>query len=77
MNNYGYPYPTYTWTHNGFVLPSDRHLDYGVVSMVNFSSVQVEDFGKYFLEMRNSVGTYTAEYELIPFGEYCPINFGS
>ena len=67
MYNYGNPYPSYTWAHDGKVLP--HHLDNNTFSMLNISSVQVKDFGKYTLTMSNSVGRYAAEYQLVPFGK--------
>lgn len=69
LENYGYPYPNYTWSHNGEVLSPDRHIDLGYVSALNISKIQVHDFGTYYLDMMNAYGTSRARFELIPEGE--------
>lgn len=68
MNNYGNPHPSYTWTHNGKIIPRNMHIDGNWFSMVNISNVRVEDFGKYTLRMSNRIGSYVADYEIQPFG---------
>ena len=70
MNSQGYPYPTYTWSHNGRVLPSNMHVDLDWVSLLNLTRLKVEDFGKYSLKMTNNIGTYTADYELVASGKF-------
>ena len=68
MTNVGYPYPNYSWTHNGAELPDTMHTDYGFKSIANISSVAVDAFGNYTLTMTNNQGTYEATFELTLFG---------
>ena len=73
MNSQGYPYPTFTWSHNGRVLPSNMHVDFEWFSLLNLTRLKAEDFGKYSLKMSNSIGTYTADYEVVSSGELIKI----
>ena len=70
MNSQGYPYPTFTWSHNGRVLPPNMHVDFDWVSVLNLTRLKVEDFGKYSLKMSNNIGTYMADYELVASGKF-------
>ena len=49
------------------------HWDNGTYSILNIPYVQVKHFkdfgGKYTLTMSNSVGSYSADYELVPDGK--------
>ena len=70
MDNYGNPYPNYTWSHGGSVIPKDKHVDLGWASVLNITNVQEKDFGTYSLDMENIYGGYrTSSYELIPMGK--------
>ena len=71
MTNWGYPNPTYTWTHDGRTI--QQHYDYGWVSMLNISNVQIEDFGTYDLAMKNDYG---ASYETFNLKAYGGFNHG-
>lgn len=68
MQNYGNPSPNYTWSHNGKILPADRHLDLGYASKLEISNVQIEDYGTYYLDMKNAYGSFRSRYELKPLG---------
>ena len=70
MISKGYPYPNYTWTHNGEELPRQMQFNDGSYSYVNFTSVEIADFGNYTLTMTNFLGTYVASYQLVPYGEF-------
>lgn len=71
MMNLGNPYPNYTWSHNGHVLPAKMHNDYGFASVLHLYDVQTSDFGDYSLVMENAYGTYYANYQLIPVSKLC------
>ena len=68
MNTNGCPSVQYTWTHNGIVLPQNRHVDGHWHSTVNLSHTSEEDFGIYQLNMSNPYGNYVQQYELIHAG---------
>ena len=74
MYNEGYPFPNYTWTHNGAILPKSMHTDYisyeWQFSILNISSVNYTDFGNYSVTMTNDIGSYVAHYQLLPIGMY-------
>ena len=70
MISKGYPYPNYTWTHDGVEIPRQMQFDDGSYSFVNFTSVEIADFGNYTLTMTNFLGTYVASYQLVPYGEF-------
>ena len=69
MKSDGYPYPNYTWTHNGEVIHSDMQYDDGPCSFINISSVTIPDFGEYTLTMSNYLGSYVSHLSLIPYGK--------
>ena len=72
MYNEGYPFPNYTWTYNGTVLPKFMHTDVGSMkqsySILNISNVSYTDFGNYSVTMTNNIGSYVADYQLLPTG---------
>lgn len=69
MSSVGYPYPNYTWSHNGEVLSDSMVQNYAWYSGVEIRNVSLADFGNYTLTMNNSLGIYEAVYELIPDGK--------
>ena len=69
MVNWGNPYPKYTWSHNGMFFPNDSHKDYGYASVLQIDNVQVEDFGRYYVDMINDYGFERWVIELVPDGE--------
>ena len=73
MYNLGHPSPNYTWAFNGTVIPKDSHWwhndTYSILHIPNVQVKNFKDFGTYTLTMSNSVGSYTAEYKLVPDGK--------
>ena len=69
MFNYGYPYPKFTWSHNGKIFPNESHKDYGYASVLQIDDIHVEDFGRYYIDMINEYGFTRSMIELVPNGE--------
>ena len=50
--------------------PNDSHKDYGYASVLQIENVQVEDFGRYYVDMINDFGFERWVIELVPDGEF-------
>ena len=66
MNNYGFPYPSYSWWFNGKPIPGSEDRNLSSILMVGVNSPT--DFGTYTVEMMNEYGNSSYQYDIQAYG---------